>query len=63
MNNDERKGAVDMSRRFFLGVDESENTLQALKNLGQLLIESNVNLQLFYALPESSLLYPEKLYT
>jgi len=52
-----------MSRRFLLGMDDSENTLQALKNLGQLLLESEVNLQLFYAVPESSLLYPGELST
>ena len=52
-----------MSRRFLLGVDDSENTLQALKNLGQLFLESSVNLELFHAVPESSLLYPGELFT
>jgi nucleotide-binding universal stress UspA family protein len=52
-----------MSRRFLLGVDDSENTLQALKNLGQLLLESDANFQIFYAVPESSLLYPGELST
>lgn len=52
-----------MSRRFLFGVDDSENTMQALKNLGDLFLESDVNFQLFHAVPESSLLYPGELST
>jgi nucleotide-binding universal stress UspA family protein len=52
-----------MSRRFLFGVDDSENTLQALKNFAELLLESDVILHLFHAVPESSLLYPGELST
>ena len=52
-----------MSRRFLFGVDDSENTLQALKNFAELFLESDVVLHLFHAVPESSLLYPGELST
>ena len=52
-----------MSRRFLFGVDDSENTLQALKNFAELFLESDVILHLFHAVPESSLLYPGELST
>ena len=52
-----------MSRRFLFGVDDSANTLQALKNFAELFLESDVVLHLFHAVPESSLLYPGELST
>ena len=52
-----------MSRRFLFGVDDSENTLQALKSFAELFLESDVVLHLFHAVPESSLLYPGELST
>jgi nucleotide-binding universal stress UspA family protein len=52
-----------MSRRFLFGVDDSENTLQALKNFAELFLESDAILHLFHAVPESSLLYPGELST
>ena len=52
-----------MSRRFLFGVDDSANTLQALKNFAELFLESDVILHLFHAVPESSLLYPGELST
>jgi len=41
-----------MSRRFLFGVDDSENTLQALKSFAELFLESDVILHLFHAVPE-----------
>jgi nucleotide-binding universal stress UspA family protein len=52
-----------MSRRFLFGVDDSENTLHALRNFAELFLESDVILSLFYAVPDSSLLYPGELST
>ena len=52
-----------MSRRFLFGVDDSKNTLQALKSFAELFLESDVLLHLFHAVPESSLLYPGELST
>ena len=52
-----------MSRRFLFGVDDSENTLHALKNFAELFLESDAILHLFHAVPESSLLYPGELST
>ena len=52
-----------MSRRFLFGVDDSHNTLQALENLGGLFLKSDVNFHMFYAVPDSSLLYPGELST
>lgn len=52
-----------MAKRFLLGVDDSQNTKQALENLGGLFLESDVDFQLFHAVPESSLLYPGELST
>jgi nucleotide-binding universal stress UspA family protein len=52
-----------MSRRFLFGVDDSANTLQALKNFAELFLESDGILHLFHAVPESSLLYPGELST
>ena len=52
-----------MSRRFLFAVDDSENTLLALKNFAELFLESKVILHLFHAVPDSSLLYPGELST
>ncbi|MFP3870993.1 MAG: universal stress protein, partial [Syntrophobacteria bacterium] len=52
-----------MTRRFLVGVDNSQNTLQALTNLGNLLLDTDVHFHLFHAVPESSLLYPGELST
>lgn len=52
-----------MTRRFLLGVDDSQNTLQALEKLGRLLLASDIHFHLFHAVPESSLLYPGELST
>ncbi|MGD9337273.1 MAG: universal stress protein, partial [Syntrophobacterales bacterium] len=52
-----------MAKRFLLGVDDSQNTKQALENLGGLFLETDVDFQLFHAVPESSLLYPGELST
>jgi nucleotide-binding universal stress UspA family protein len=52
-----------MSRRFLFGVDDSENTLHALRNFAELFLESDVILSLFHAVPDSSLLYPGELST
>jgi nucleotide-binding universal stress UspA family protein len=52
-----------MSKRFLFGIDDSANTLQALKNFAELFLESDVTLHLFHAVPESSLLYPGELST
>jgi nucleotide-binding universal stress UspA family protein len=52
-----------MSRKFLFAVDDSDNTLQALKNFAELFLESDITLQLFHAVPDSSLLYPGELST
>lgn len=52
-----------MSRKFFVGVDASQNSLQALENLGALFRASDVHFHLFHAVPESSFLYPGELST
>lgn len=57
------QGGAAMSRRFLFGIDDSNNTLQALKNFAELFLESDVTLHLFHAVPESSLLYPGELST
>ena len=52
-----------MSRRFLFCVDDSENTLQALKNFAELFLGSDATLHLFHAVPDSALLYPGELST
>ncbi len=52
-----------MIQRFLFGVDDSQNTLGALENLGGLFLETDVHFHLFHAVPESSLLYPGELST
>lgn len=52
-----------MIRRFLFGVDNSQNTLGALENLGGLFLETDVHFHLFHAVPESSFLYPGELST
>ena len=44
-----------MIKRFCLGVDDSQNTLEALENLGGLFLKSEANFHLFHAMPESTL--------
>jgi len=52
-----------MSLKFLFGLDDSERTYQALRNLGALLEPADVRFHLFYAAPESSLFYPGELST
>jgi nucleotide-binding universal stress UspA family protein len=52
-----------MARKLLIGVDDSQNTLQALRNLGTLVKDTDVRMHLFYAVPESSLMYPGELST
>jgi nucleotide-binding universal stress UspA family protein len=52
-----------MSLKFLFGLDDSERTYQALRNLGSLLEPADVHFHLFYAAPESSLFYPGELST
>ena len=52
-----------MTRKLLIGVDDSQNTLQALRNLAELSLESDTHFHLFHAVPESSLLYPGELST
>jgi nucleotide-binding universal stress UspA family protein len=52
-----------MSVKFLFGLDDSERTYQALRNLGSLLEPADVHFHLFYAAPESSLFYPGELST
>lgn len=44
-----------MSKRFLLGVDDSQHTLEALENLGRLFLKSDVHFHLFHAVVESVL--------
>jgi nucleotide-binding universal stress UspA family protein len=60
---EQRQGGDAMARRVLFGVDGSQNSLQALENLGRLFRESDVQFHLFHAVPESSLLYPGELST
>ena len=52
-----------MARTFLFGVDDSQNTLKALKNLGGLFQEGDIKFHLFHAVPERSTLYPGELST
>jgi nucleotide-binding universal stress UspA family protein len=52
-----------MGRELLVGVDDSQNTLQALRHLGTLLKDTDVHLHLFYAVPDSALIYPGELST
>ncbi|HYR02043.1 MAG TPA: universal stress protein [Syntrophobacteria bacterium] len=52
-----------MARKFFVGVDDSQNSLDALRNLGGLLQGTDIHLELFHAVPESALIYPGELST
>ena len=52
-----------MTRKLLIGVDDSQNTLQALRNLAELFLKSDAHFRLFHAVPESSLLYPGELST
>lgn len=44
-----------MIKRFFLGVDDSQNTVETLENLGGLFLKTDANFHLFHAVPESHL--------
>jgi len=61
--SEQREGGAAMTTKFLFGVDDSQNTLQALENLGGLFRDSDVRFHLFHAAPESSLLYPGELST
>jgi len=52
-----------MSVKFLFGLDDSDRTYQALRNMGSLLEPADVHFHLFYAAPESSLFYPGELST
>jgi nucleotide-binding universal stress UspA family protein len=52
-----------MGRTLLIGVDDSQNTLQALRNLGTIFKDTDLHMHLFYAVPESSLIYPGELST
>ena len=44
-----------MIKRFCLRVDDSQNTQEALENLGGLFLKGDANFHLFHAMPESTL--------
>ena len=44
-----------MIKRFLLSVDDSQNTLEALENLGGLFLKGDAHFHLFHAVPESHL--------
>jgi nucleotide-binding universal stress UspA family protein len=44
-----------MIKRFLLSVDDSQNTLEALENLGGLFLKGDAHFYLFHAVPESYL--------
>jgi nucleotide-binding universal stress UspA family protein len=52
-----------MAGKLLIGVDDSQNSLEALRNLGGLFQSTDVYLELFHAVPESSLIYPGELST
>lgn len=52
-----------MARKLLFGVDDSQSSLDALRNLGSLLQGTDVHLELFHAVPESALIYPGELST
>jgi len=52
-----------MAGKLFIGVDDSQNSLEALRNLGGLFQGTDVHLELFHAVPESALMYPGELST
>jgi len=52
-----------MARRLLIGVDDSQNSLEALRNLGGLFQGTDIHLELFHAVPESALIYPGELST
>jgi nucleotide-binding universal stress UspA family protein len=52
-----------MARRLLIGVDDSQNSVEALRNLGGLLQGTDIHLELFHAVPESALIYPGELST
>jgi nucleotide-binding universal stress UspA family protein len=52
-----------MARKLLIGVDDSQSSLDALRNLGGLFQGTDVHLELFHAAPESALIYPGELST
>jgi len=52
-----------MARKLLIGVDDSQNSLEALRNLGGLFQGTDIHLELFHAVPESALIYPGELST
>ena len=52
-----------MGRKLLIGVDNSQNTLQALRSLGTIFKGTHMHMHLFYAVPESALIYPGELST
>ncbi|MBW1981011.1 MAG: universal stress protein [Deltaproteobacteria bacterium] len=52
-----------MDRTLFFAVDGSENTMQALDNVGRAFLDTDIHLCLFHAVPESAALYPGELST
>ncbi len=44
-----------MNPRYLLGVDDTQDTLEALKNLGELFVKGDALFHLFHAVPESHL--------
>jgi nucleotide-binding universal stress UspA family protein len=52
-----------MAGKLLIGVDDSQNSLEALRNLGGLFRGTDIYLELFHAVPESALIYPGELST
>jgi nucleotide-binding universal stress UspA family protein len=52
-----------MPKQILFGLDDSERPCQALRNVGALLVPSDVHLHLFHAAPETSPFYPGELST
>jgi nucleotide-binding universal stress UspA family protein len=52
-----------MPKQILFGLDDSERTYQALRNLGVLLEPADVHFRLFHAAPETSHFYPGELST
>ena len=52
-----------MATKLLIAVDDSQNSLEALRNLGGLFQGADLDLELFHAVPESALIYPGELST
>ena len=44
-----------MNKRYLLGVDDTQDTLEALENLGGLFVKGDALFHLFHSVPESHL--------